>query len=244
MELWNRLNQVFAPSEDGRPPGPVMQIDSPVEGAVATGLLPTTGWAYTGMSRSPEGIVELALDDEQEWVELTNRRPLGGIEPHVQWAKRCGFETGLNTFLLSNGDHRLRLRVKTPTGRVAQAREVHFRIENVGRLAQTTANLLKRHPGAKRIWTDLIDSDDFPFDEARNIAWFERPDAEAQIDEIVSRHQLDQQDRPHLLHFVRKGYIVIENFISKDWCEQINSDLDSLIRSGVLHYRHKGQRVE
>jgi ectoine hydroxylase-related dioxygenase (phytanoyl-CoA dioxygenase family) len=48
----------------------------------------------------------------------------------------------------------------------------------------------------------------------------------------------------HLRHFVREGYIVLDNFVPGDWCDRINRDLDSLIRSGRFHYESPGQRME
>jgi ectoine hydroxylase-related dioxygenase (phytanoyl-CoA dioxygenase family) len=60
----------------------------------------------------------------------------------------------------------------------------------------------------------------------------------------MARHKLDPSYAGHLRHFIQEGYIVLDKFISKEWCDQVNGDLDSLIRSGVLHYNHPGQRVE
>ncbi len=110
--------RISAPKGDGRPRAPVLTIDSPHSDSVATGLLPITGWAFAESAIASEGIVEVALGDDREWAELTNRMHVGGIDLSALWAHRCGFQAALNTFLLSNGDHRIRLRVKTPEGRV------------------------------------------------------------------------------------------------------------------------------
>ena len=96
----------------------------------------------------------------------------------------------------------------------------------------------------QRIWTGVIDSADFPYDDAPIIAWFDRPDAESHIAEIMTRHGLPAKYADHLRHFVREGYIVLDDFVPKDWCDRINDDLDSLIGSGVLRYESPGERVE
>ena len=57
-------------------------------------------------------------------------------------------------------------------------------------------------------------------------------------------HKLDPSYVAHLRHFIHEGYIALDDFISKEWCEQVNGDLDLLIRSGVFQYNHPGQRVE
>jgi len=221
-----------------------LSVDSPQAGSVATGLLPITGWAFAASATFPEGVVEAAVDDEGDWATFCNRMHVGGVDPGAGWANRCGFQAALNTFFLSNGDHRIRLRVKTLTGRVVLEREVRIRVDNVGRLAETTARLLRSHPKAKRIWTGLIDSTDFPYEAGKDVAWFDRPDANAQVPEILSRHGLGSRYAEHLRHFVNEGYLVLDDFVPREWCAQVNRDLDSLIRKGTLQYNRKGQRVE
>jgi len=227
----------------GRPPAPVLHLDSPGKRPVEPGLAAIWGWAYTAENELPEGVLAVAIDDEDEWVELPDRVPIGD-DPAAGWSARCGFHAALNTFLLDNGVHRLRMRVETASGRIAATREVTFQVNNVGRLAETTARLLKGYPKAKRIWSDLIDSDDFPYAEARDVAWFENVDALDRIAGIVARHELPAAYEGHFRHFVREGYIVLDDLISKEHCEQINSDLDALIASGVFRYEFKGQRIE
>jgi len=206
--------------------------------------MPITGWAFSGSAIAHEGIVEIALDDERDWAELTNRMHVGGLPPSATWATRCGFQAALNTFFLSNGTHRVRFRVKGLAGRVVLEREARIRVDNVGRLADTTVRLLKGHPQAKRIWTDVIDSSDFPYDERADVAWFDRPDAQDQVSEISSRHRLDNRYADHLRHFIAEGFILLDDFVPRDWCNRVNRDLDSLISSGTLCYDQKGQRVE
>jgi hypothetical protein len=106
------IKRAVARSADRQPASAVLQIDSPADRAVITGLLPIAGWAFTGENRFPEGKVELAVDDEEEWVELPNRLHVAGVKPSAQWANRCGYAAALNTFFLSNGDHRLKFRIK------------------------------------------------------------------------------------------------------------------------------------
>lgn len=240
----HRVRGVKPAIEDGRPTGPVLQLDSPCEGTVAAGLLPISGWGFAPEGERPEGIVELAIDDEDQWVELKCREHVGGVPAEAQWARRGGFHSAVNTFFLSNDPHTLKLRLKTDAGRVIAFRELPVRVDNVGRLAETSAKLLRAHPAAQRVWGDVIDSEHFPYEAARGVAWTEQPDAESRIPEILARHGLAASYEEHLRHFLREGFLVLEDFIPKTWCDEINADLDSLIGRGVLAYKHKGQRVE
>ncbi len=235
---------ILAQHSDGRPRSPIVQVSALGKKQFVPGVAAIRGWAYSNEPDFPEGIVEAALDDEAEWVELSNRVPADGSETTGQSTDRCGFHASLNTFLLSNGAHRLRLRLKTRSGEATAASEVAFRVNNVGRLAQITSRLLTTAAQSKRIWVDLIDSSDFPLDRAANVAWFERADAEEQVAGIVARHKLPPTYEYHLRHFVREGYLVLDRFVSRKHCKRINRDLDSLIASGVLKYEYKGQRVE
>ncbi len=236
--------RIFSQRRHPRPAAPVLTIDSPPDGAVVTGLLPVAGWAFAGSAVAPDGFVEVSLDDEGDWARLTIRTHVGGVSPEARWAKRCGYQTAVNTFFLENGEHRIRVRLKDLLGRVVLEQEARFRVDNVGRLAEMTARLLKGHPKAKRIWTGVIDSTDFPYEAGRDVAWFDRPDADAQVPDVLSRHGLVSHNAEQLRQFVREGYLVLDDFIPGDWCAQVNRDLDSLIGSGTLQYGRKGQRVE
>jgi ectoine hydroxylase-related dioxygenase (phytanoyl-CoA dioxygenase family) len=229
---------------DGRPAAPIVHVATLGNKPVEPGLAAVWGWAYSGEAEFPEGVVEIALDDEDAWVELSNRVSSDGSETSGKWNDRCGFNATLNTFLLANGTHRIRLRVKTRSGDVAAVSETAFRVNNLGRLAEITTQFLKSSPASRRIWVDVIDSSDFPFAEAAEVAWFERADALDRVGELVERHKLDPQYADHLRHFVREGYVVLESFIEREHCDRINQDLDGLIASGVLQYERKGERVQ
>ena len=242
--LLQRVRGAKPANDDGRPTDPVLHFVSPVEGAVSAGLLPVSGWAFSPAGRLPEGIVEVGIDDEDQWTELRYREHVGGVAPDAQWAKRGGFQSAVNTHFLANGPHTLKFRVKSDSGRVVAFREIHIVVDNVGRLAETTARLLKAHPKAKRVWSEPLDSDDFPFEAAQGVAWIQRPDAEDHIPDVLARHGLEGEYEDHFRHFLREGFMILDDFIPKAWCDQINTDLDSLIAQGVLQYRHHGQRVE
>jgi hypothetical protein len=222
----------------------VLSIDSPAEGAVTTGLLPITGWGFTASRTAPEGVIEVAFDDERDWARVENRYRAGGVDSSAAWAERCGFQAAVNTFLLTNGIHQLKIRIKNHRGRVLLKEKIGIRIYNTGRLAETTTRLLKAHPQAKRIWTGVIDSTDFPYEAAKDLAWFDQPGAIAQVPEILRRHGLSDDYADHLCHFVSEGYLVLDSFVSSEWCDRVNADLDALIGSGVLRYGRKGKRVE
>jgi hypothetical protein len=236
--------ETVAVPSDGRPGSPLVDVNTIGKKPFEPGLAGIWGWAYSNEADFPEGIVEAALDDEDNWTELSNRVPMEGWEKVDQWNGRCEFNAVLNTFFLENGVHRLRLRVKTRSGEVAATTEATFRVNNVGRLADITTRLMKDWPRTKRLWTDLIDASDFPLEAAREVAWFERPNAQDLVAGIVARHGLPEAYEAHFHHFLREGYILLDNFIARDDCARINQDLDGLIASGVFRYEFKGQRVE
>ena len=244
MDWAIRAYETLAPRSGRKPRKPVLRVTSPGTGAVEPGLATIRGWAYSAEEDFPEGIVEAAIDEGDPWVELSNRVPVEGSESCGQWNRRCGFQAAMNTFSFTNGTHRLRLRVKTRSGRMVCEREVAFRVNHVGRLAEITSGMLKNAETTKRIWVDTVDSSDFPFDAAREVAWFERSDALLRVAEIVARHKLPEAFEAHLRHFVKNGYIVLEHFISLQQCAQINRDLGVLIASGKVGYEYKGQRIE
>lgn len=200
----------------GSPPDrPSVHITTIGEKPVEPGLAAIWGWAFSGEADFPEGVVEVAFDQEDLWVTLSNRVPGGGASLVLDpWCRRCGFQATLNTFLLSNGQHRLRLRVKTRSGEVAASVEVPFRVNNSGRLAETTTRLMKECSRSRRVWVDLIDAADFPYDRSTAAAWFERDDAEERIAGILTKHNLPPSYESHLRKFVREGYVVLDDFIA------------------------------
>ena len=237
-------DRTTASRSDRRPAAPIVVVTTLGNKPFEPGLAPIWGWAYSGDDGFPEGTILAALDDEEEWLELSNRTPMEGYEKADQWNGRCGFHAALNTFALCNGRHSLRLRVKTRSGLVAAESEVSFSVNNVGPLAEITARLLRNGPNPRRFWVDLIDASDFPLEKGRAVAWFERPDAHEHVAEIVTRHGLPIAYEAHLHHFLRNGYIVLEGFIPRQDCERINQDLEALIAAGVFQYSFKGQRIE
>ena len=227
-----------------RPPrSPALHIESPGTSLAEPGLAMIQGWAYSAEAGFPEGKVEASVDG-QDWVPLTNRVPLDGLAKTVHWARRCGFSAALNTFCLKNGVHRLRVRVKTISGKVVRQRARSFRVNHVGRLAEVTTGLLKNSPITKTVWEDPVDSADFPFAQSRDVAWFERSDAENHVAPVIARHKLPSAYESHLRHFLTHGYIVLDQFISKQHCARINRDLEATLAAGDVRYGWKGQRIE
>ena len=193
---------------------PSVQVTTIGNKPIEPGLAAIWGWAFSGETDFPEGVVEVAFDHEDLWVTLSNRVPGGCAGPTIEpWSHKCGFQATLNTFLLSNGKHLLRLRVKTRSGQVVASEEVTFRVNNSGRLAETTTRLIKDCDRSKRIWADLIDSTDFPYDRSTEVAWFEHADAEERIAGILTKHNLPPTYESHLRKFIREGYVVLDDFI-------------------------------
>ena len=130
--------------------------------------------------------------------------------------------------------------MKARSGEVTAAQQVDFSVSNVGRLAGITSGLLKAYPNSRRTWVDLIDSSHFPYEESAGVAWFDRADALDRVAGIVARHGLRAGMKRIFGHFLREGYIVLEEFVPRAACERINGDLDAPDRLGCPEVRVQG----
>ncbi len=100
------------------------------------------------------------------------------------------------------------------------------------------------YSGAKRVWTDSIDSTDFPFAEAGLVPWFDRSDAAEQVPRILAKHALSTDYATQFHHFLENGFLVLDGFVDSRVCDQIVADLDRCLAKGIFRYAHKGQRIE
>ena len=220
----------------------VLNIDSPTAHEVTCGLIPVHGWAFVNGSEIPEGTVEVWVEGYDR-VVARDRFPVGGVDRSQAWAARGGFRVTINSFFLPNGRHTLHVRLRNRREEV-KALQVQFQVDNVGPLAEDVRRSLSVYPGAKRVWTDAIDSTHFPFTEAGLVPWFDRPNAPAQVSRMLTKHGLPSEYAGHFHHFLEKGFIVLDGFVDPRVCDQIVADIEKCLAKGIFRYGHKGQRIE
>jgi hypothetical protein len=225
-----------------QPRADVLHVDRPATGETVCGLIPIHGWSFLTGAKPPEGDVEVWIEGCQK-VTVQDRIPAGWVDPSEEWARRAGFRVTVNSFFLPNGSHSLYVRL-SQRGTVRRTLEVPFRVENRGPLAEEVRRELVRYPRAKVIWTDPIDSTDFPFTEPGQKPWFDRPDASSQVAPLLEKHGLSSDMGAHFHHFLERGFIVLEGFVKPSVCDQVVTDLERCLTRGTFQYGYKGQRIE
>ncbi len=220
-----------------------IQIDSPAHEKLS-GLVNVRGWAFSGLSHFPEGKLVVSLDEGNS-LEVVNRFPFAIPTLEATQTLKSGYKFVLNTHLLSNGTHTLKLNLLSREGKQVVAIEHELLIENAGDLANQVANELKLH-GSPVLFLETVDSSHFPVESGGKLRpWFDRPDALERIPSILTKHGLSTDYQQRLKQFVDEGYLVIDNFVPKNLVDTINRDVEKAITSGEVAYRPgSGERIE
>jgi len=228
--------------KSAEPRSSTLKIESPNSNEVMCGLIPIYGWAFAKGAADPAGNVEVWIEGHDRAL-VQDRFPVGGVDPSQPWAARCGFRVTINSFFLPNGWHTLHVRLRDSNRELAAWRG-KVRVDNVGPLAEGVRASLSVHSGAKRVWTEAIDSTHFPSIEGGLVPWFDRPDAHAHVSRILAKHSLPAEYEGHIRHFLEKGFLVLDGFVDSRVCEQIVADLKHCLDKGIFQYSYKGQRIE
>ncbi len=142
--------------------------------------------------------------------------------------------------LLADGRRRLRLalwRGRPGAGRrLAQAQWI-CEVHNPSPLAAAVRASLGRH-GAPWLVAGDLDARLWPYDDAALVPWFDRPDAQAHIDELAARGRIDARERGWLEQFVRDGFLVAEGLIDAATVAAVNAEFDAAVRAGFGGYRY------
>ena len=229
-------------SESAEPRSSTLKIDSPRSNDVTCGLIPIYGWAFAKGASDPAGTIEVSVEGHDRAL-VQDRFPVSGIDPSHHWAARCGFRVTINSFFLPNGWHTIHVRLRNSDQEV-KAWRGRIRVDNVGPLAEGVRSSLSVHSGAKRVWTEAIDSTHFPFSEGGLVPWFDRSDAPSHVARMLAKHSLPAEYERHFHHFLKKGFLVLDGFVDAQVCDQVVADLEDCLRKGIFRYRFKGQRIE
>jgi Phytanoyl-CoA dioxygenase (PhyH) len=229
-------------SEFAEPKSSTLKIDRPRSNEVTCGLIPIYGWAFAKGSSDPAGTIEVWVEGHDRFV-ARDRFPVGSALPSHPWAGRRGFRVTVNSFFLPNGWHTLHVRL-LDSGQEVKSWRGKFRVENVGPLAEEVRATLSVYSGAKRAWTEAIDSTDFPYAEGGLAPWFDRSDAPSNVSRILAKHSLPAEYEGHFRHFVEKGFLVLDGLVDARSCDQIVADLEHCLAKGIFRYGFKGQRIE
>jgi hypothetical protein len=148
---------------------------------------------------------------------------------------------GIHLQLLPNGRQPIKLILEEPNGPVSEA-ETWLNVSNAGSLSEQTTRLLRGH-GTPLFFVGPCDSTMYPYDA--HTAWFDRPDAEQHVEELLAQSTITQDEAKHLREFVRNGFMVLEGVIDDKLMDQVNAEIDDAISKGFGGYqRGSSQRIE
>jgi hypothetical protein len=203
-------------------------------------------------------------------VELESTQPCGGIarfRVHVSAAHAAAGATivvhagrrrgdpiaiprsggripvGVQTHLLPDGQQRLMFELQM-AGVPVQTASAEITVSNPGPIAdQVRASLLRR--GTSLSFGGDCDASLYPYDDPRTSAWFDRPDALAQIARREREGGLCAVDAALLRHFVEYGYVTLEGLLDDALLGAVNREIDQAIRDGYQDYVYgSSQRLE
>ncbi len=77
-------------------------------------------------------------------------------------------------------------------------------------------------------------------------AWFDRPDADQHVNEMLKKREITEGEAGHLREFLKNGFIVCEGMIDDDLVDQVNADINDAIAKKYQGYQVPGssQRIE
>lgn len=154
----------------------------------------------------------------------------------------------LHTHLLPDGPHEVHFRLmrKAAFFRKTQLAEasVELILPDRGGLYHEVRDVMRKSR-TPLIFEGHCDSSYYPYDDASLTPWFDGPDAERHIEQLVSSGQATPQEGQHLREFVRDGFVILEGAIDDELVAAVNRDIDDAIAKGYQGYEFgSSQRIE
>ncbi|MGX0935885.1 ectoine hydroxylase-related dioxygenase (phytanoyl-CoA dioxygenase family) [Cupriavidus metallidurans] len=149
----------------------------------------------------------------------------------------------VHTHLLKNGAHTLTVSTRHALlGTVTASAE--FSVMNGSELSEQVADLLTKS-NVPVLFAGLCDSSFYPYGAAEATAWFDRPDADAHIERLLSQGEIDATEAEALRGFVKNGFMVLEDLLDDELVAAVNGEIDHAIESGYQGYEYgTSQRIE
>jgi len=143
--------------------------------------------------------------------------------------------------LLRNGRQSLQFALREPDGTVSKA-QAFLEVENQGALAEEAARLMRAH-GTPLFFRGACDASMYRYDG--HIAWFDGPNADQHIDDMLGRGAISEDEAGHLRHFVEHGYMVIEDLLDDALIDRVNKEIDDAVVRKYQGYENgSSQRIE
>ncbi|MGZ8173664.1 MULTISPECIES: hypothetical protein [Methylobacter] len=86
--------------------------------------------------------------------------------------------------------------------------------------------------GTPLVFEGPCDSFFYPYHDVSVQPWFDRPDAESQIQDLLTIGQISQEEAHYLCDFIQKGFVVVENMIDDDLIDAVNNEIDDAVARG------------
>ena len=150
---------------------------------------------------------------------------------------------GVHTHLLDVGHHCIRFSLIDEEKVVVSAEETIFLEERMGLYNVVRASLIEH--GTPLVFEGPCDSSYYPYHDGSVLPWFDRPDADSHIQDLLTIGQISNEEAHYLRDFVQKGFVVMENMIDNDLIDAVNDEIDDAVAKGYQGYKQgSSQRLE
>jgi hypothetical protein len=95
------------------------------------------------------------------------------------------------------------------------------------------------------IFEGLCDSSFYPYSNKKITPWFDKPNAQAYINNLFLSKKINDNESRHLEEFVKNGFVILENLIDDDLINLVNIDINDCVNKGYQGYKYgSSQRLE
>jgi len=233
--LLSRIKSILSPSGDARRSASesivdaghlhLARADDPAgcAGVIKFGLVIADS-AQSGSS------LRVSIDHEPDALTVSDLSPGQAVE------------IGAHFLMLGNGRHTIRFELAEPAGESSMLSSV-IHVDHAPGLAEQAAKHL-RDAGTPLLFEGACDSSMYPYGQA-TAAWFDRPDADAHVSDLLQRGEINATEAEQLRSFVRDGFLVLPDLIDEALIADVNAEIDDAIEKGYQGYEFgTSQRIE
>lgn len=150
---------------------------------------------------------------------------------------------GIHTHLLGVGNHEILFSLYSNSILIDVVKK-NININKASGLFETVQEALLKF-NTPVIFEDACDSSMYPYDFVQMKAWFDRPDADQYINNLLNKNHISEKEALCLKQFVEDGYMVIENLIDDDLINSVNQDIDKAIEQNYQGFtKGSSTRIE
>jgi hypothetical protein len=150
---------------------------------------------------------------------------------------------GIHTHLLEPGIHTILFTIIS-NDQVLNKNEATIIIDVGTGLHEIVRNSLLANE-TPLVFEGPCDSSFYPYNDTSVQAWFDKPDAEIHIRNLLLSEKISNEESQYLCDFIKNGFIVIEDMIDDDLVDNVNIEIDDAIEKGYQGYKQwSSQRLE